>query len=74
MRAVHPTRSYACRAAALISGTHNVANLQIIMTKIGGVCLITIGVWVVIEVVVQFAKYKHGCISGEGEISAGLAH
>ncbi|PNH02174.1 Plasma membrane ATPase [Tetrabaena socialis] len=53
------------RAAALISGTHNVANLQIIMTKIGGVCLITIGVWVVIEVVVQFAHYKHGCVAGE---------
>ncbi|KAG2433300.1 hypothetical protein HXX76_008366 [Chlamydomonas incerta] len=53
------------RAAALISGTHNVANLQIIMTKIGGVCLVTIGVWVVIELAVQFGHYGHGCTSGE---------
>ncbi|GLI62247.1 hypothetical protein VaNZ11_004843 [Volvox africanus] len=53
------------RAAALISGTNNVANLQIIMTKIGGVCLVTIGLWVVIELCVQFGNYRHGCVSGE---------
>ncbi|GFR50748.1 hypothetical protein Agub_g13014 [Astrephomene gubernaculifera] len=53
------------RAAALISGTNNVANLQVIMTKIGGMCLVTIGVWAIIEVIVQFAHYKHGCTKGE---------
>ncbi|KAL6757306.1 hypothetical protein V8C86DRAFT_2626506 [Haematococcus lacustris] len=53
------------RAAALISGTHNVANLQVIMTKIGGICLVTIGVWVVIELCVQFGHYRHACLSGE---------
>lgn len=37
------------------------------MTKIGGVCLVTIGVWVVIELAVQFGHYGHGCTSGEGE-------
>ncbi|KXZ46961.1 hypothetical protein GPECTOR_39g455 [Gonium pectorale] len=58
-------RTFFGRAALLISGTHNVANLQIIMTKIGGMCLVTIGVWVVIEVIVQFAHYKHQCSSGE---------
>ncbi|KAK9905489.1 hypothetical protein WJX75_000844 [Coccomyxa subellipsoidea] len=52
------------RAAALISGTHNVANLQKIMTRIGGTCLITIGVWCVIELAVQFGHYKHVCRMG----------
>nr|P54210.1 RecName: Full=Plasma membrane ATPase; AltName: Full=Proton pump [Dunaliella acidophila]AAB49042.1 plasma membrane proton ATPase [Dunaliella acidophila] len=53
------------RAAALISGTHNVANIQRVMNRIGGLCLITIGVWVVIEVPVQFAHYKHSCVAGK---------
>jgi len=48
-------------------GTHNVANLQKIMTRIGGVCLITIGVWCIIEMAVQFGHYKHSCKLGEGE-------
>lgn len=55
------------RAAALISQTNNVANLQIVMTKIGGVCLVTIGVWLVIELAVQFGHYHHECKMGEGE-------
>ena len=48
-------------------GTHNVANLQKIMTRIGGVCLVTIGIWCVIELAVQFGHYKHGCSMGSGE-------
>ncbi|CAK0787749.1 hypothetical protein CVIRNUC_010971 [Coccomyxa viridis] len=52
------------RAAALISGTHNVANLQKIMTRIGGTCLITIGIWCVIELAVQFGAYHHKCKLG----------
>lgn len=52
------------RAAALISGTNNVANLQKIMTRIGACCLITIGVWVCIEVIVAFAAYHHTCQAG----------
>ena len=55
------------RAAALISGTHNVANLQKIMTRIGGTCLITIGVWCTIELAVQFGRYHHVCHMGAGE-------
>ena len=55
------------RAAALISSTHSVANLQRVMTHIGAVCLITIGVWCAIEVPVQFAHYHHDCKIGEGE-------
>jgi len=54
------------RAAALISGTHNVANLQKIMTRIGGTCLITIGIWCVIELAVQFGRYGHICKLGAG--------
>jgi H+-transporting ATPase len=53
------------RAASLIAATNNVANLQKIMTKIGSVCLVTIGVWVVIELAVQFGYYKHSCGAGE---------
>ncbi|MEW5313699.1 MAG: hypothetical protein WDW38_005244 [Sanguina aurantia] len=57
------------RAASLIASTNNVANLQIIMNKIGGMCLGTIGVWVTIELIVQFAKYGHLCGSGEGTLT-----
>lgn len=53
------------RAAALISGTNNVANLQIVMSKIGACCLITICIWVLIELAVQFGKYQHLCAGGE---------
>eukprot|EP00195_Chlamydomonas_chlamydogama_P015211 CAMPEP_0202890410 /NCGR_PEP_ID=MMETSP1392-20130828/817_1 /ASSEMBLY_ACC=CAM_ASM_000868 /TAXON_ID=225041 /ORGANISM="Chlamydomonas chlamydogama, Strain SAG 11-48b" /LENGTH=1114 /DNA_ID=CAMNT_0049573971 /DNA_START=250 /DNA_END=3594 /DNA_ORIENTATION=+ len=53
------------RAAALISGTNNVANLQIVMTKIGAMCLVTIAVWVLIELAVQFGHYDHSCGPGE---------
>lgn len=38
-----------------------------VMTKIGAVCLITIGIWVVIELAVQFGGYKHSCRLGAGE-------
>lgn len=53
------------RAAALIQGTNNVSNLSVIMTKIGGTCLFTIGIWVTIELAVQFGHYQHTCGSGE---------
>ena len=38
-----------------------------VMTKIGALCLITIGVWCVIELAVQFGHYNHACVGGEGE-------
>ena len=57
------------RAAALIGATNNVANLQKIMTKIGGTCLVTIGVWMVIELAVQFGHYRHACAGGESKPS-----
>jgi magnesium-transporting ATPase (P-type) len=53
------------RAAALISGTVNVANIQKVMTKIGAICLVTIGIWVIIELAVQFGHYGHECTGGE---------
>lgn len=46
------------------------ANLAKIMTRIGGVCLITIGAWCIIELAVQFGHYGHGCKMGEGEAPA----
>ena len=55
------------RAAALIGSTNNVANLQKIMTKIGGTCLVTIGVWIIIELCVQFGYYRHACAGGESK-------
>jgi len=54
------------RAAALLGASDNVANIQIIMTKIGAMCLLTIGVWVVIEIGVGFGHYNHSCYGGEG--------
>ena len=44
------------------------ANLQKIMTRIGGVCLITIFTWCIIELAVQFGHYHHGCKLGQGEL------
>ena len=54
------------RAAALLGGATSEAHLQQIMTKIGFTCLITIGVWIVIELGVQFGHYDHECSGGSG--------
>lgn len=54
------------RAAALLGSAQGTANLQKIMTRIGAFCLITIGVWCVIELAVQFGHYKHQCVGGQG--------
>ena len=43
-----------------------------IMTRIGATCLITIGVWCVIELAVQFGYYRHQCHLGEGARQASL--
>ena len=55
------------RAASLLGSANSVANIQKIMTRIGAVCLVTIGVWCVIEVAVQFGHYHHSCKAGVGE-------
>ncbi|KAF8059373.1 PMA1 [Scenedesmus sp. PABB004] len=54
------------RAAALIGSTNNVANIQKVMTKIGAMCLVTIGLWVVVELAVMFGAWRHGCRLGSG--------
>ncbi len=54
------------RAAALLGGTPNVANIQRVMTHISSMCLITIFIWCIIELGVQFGHYKHACKGGEG--------
>jgi H+-transporting ATPase len=51
------------------AGTNNVAKIQKVMNRIGAICLITIGVWVIIELCVQFGHYHHSCTGGEGELS-----
>lgn len=48
------------------------ANLQKVMTRIGAICLITIGVWIIIELAVQFGHYGHACYGGAGERPARL--
>lgn len=58
------------RAAALLGESDNVANLQIIMTKIGSICLVTIGIWCIIELAVLFGYYDHSCTGGEGNCPA----
>lgn len=40
-----------------------------VMTRIGAICLITIGAWICVELPVQFAHYRHGCTLGVGEYS-----
>ena len=56
------------RAAALISATNNVSNIAKVMTKIGAICLVTIGAWIVIQLGVQFGLYRHTCGMGAGEV------
>lgn len=60
------------RAASLIAGTNSVANLQKVMTKIGAICLITIAVWVLVELATQFGGYHHPCRPGAGEFNCCL--
>ena len=55
------------RAAALLGQVNSVANIQKVMTRIGACCLVTIGVWIIIELSVQFGKYNHSCKGGVGE-------
>jgi H+-transporting ATPase len=45
-----------------------------VMTKIGAVCLITIGLWIVIELAVQFGGYEHTCSVGAGETETSSWH
>nr|QEH60479.1 H+-translocating ATPase P-type [Dunaliella maritima] len=52
------------RAAALISGTNNVSNLQTVMNKMSAICIVTILLWVVVELAVQFGHYSHECVGG----------
>ena len=42
------------------------ANLQRVMSRIGSICLCTIGLWCVIELGVQFGAYGHACDGGVG--------
>jgi H+-transporting ATPase len=36
------------------------------MTKIGAICLITIGSWLVVQLGMQFGLYRHSCELGPG--------
>ena len=56
---------------SLSNAGHDLLCCLQIMTKIGGTCLITIGVWCIIELAVQFGYYRHKCHMGSGEC---LAH
>jgi len=68
LRPMHPgINTFFGRAAALISATNNVANITKVMTKIGAICLVTIGAWIVIELGVSFGLYRHSCKLGAGE-------
>eukprot|EP00873_Tetraselmis_striata_P006578 jgi/Tetstr1/426842/TSEL_017057.t1 len=55
------------KAAALIASSGDQSgHLQQVMTTIGFTCVITILLWVVIQLAVQFGVYKHECGPGEG--------
>ncbi|KNC73079.1 plasma membrane ATPase, partial [Sphaeroforma arctica JP610] len=53
------------KAASLIGETDSDGHLQIVMSRIGAICIITITVWVIIELAVQFGHYGHECTLGE---------
>eukprot|EP00122_Pirum_gemmata_P004649 Pgem_evm1s4231 len=52
------------KAAALIDATDQVGHLQTVMTTIGAVCIITIVLWVAIELGVQFGGRTLSCELG----------
>jgi len=54
------------KAAQLIGETESSGHLQQVMVAIGATCLITIAVWVIIELAVQFGVYNHQCHGGPG--------
>jgi H+-transporting ATPase len=37
------------------------------MNKISAICIITILLWVVVELAVQFGNYTHECVGGKGK-------
>jgi hypothetical protein len=41
------------------------------MTKIGAICLVTIGLWGVLELGVMFGGYRHACSLGPRERARG---
>ncbi|KNC80656.1 plasma-membrane proton-efflux P-type ATPase [Sphaeroforma arctica JP610] len=53
------------KAASLISDTDSAGHLQEVMSRIGAICIITITVWVIIELGVQFGYYNHQCSLGQ---------
>ena len=42
------------------------------MTRIGGVCLVTIGIWVIIELSVQFGDHSKGRLFGHHGHTCGI--
>eukprot|EP00121_Abeoforma_whisleri_P013345 Awhi_evm1s12309 len=53
------------KAACLIEETENSGHLQQVLTTVGSVCVATILLWVVIELIIQFGVRGKGCSGGE---------
>eukprot|EP00121_Abeoforma_whisleri_P013052 Awhi_evm1s12051 len=60
------TNTFFGKAASLIDETESSGHLQQVLTAVGSVCVITILLWVVIELIIQFGVRGHGCSGGEG--------
>ena len=54
------------KTADLVDETGHVGHLYAVMNAIGAVCMITIAVWGVVELSVQFGPRQHACAAGEG--------
>jgi hypothetical protein len=68
-----PARCRLCRQSYIHSISAAAALLLLqVMTKIGAVCLITIGIWIIVELAVQFGGYGHDCHIGEGAQGSAL--
>eukprot|EP00121_Abeoforma_whisleri_P014655 Awhi_evm1s13516 len=53
------------KAACLIEETENTGHLQQVLTTVVSVCVATILLWVVIELIIQFGVRGKGCSGGE---------
>ncbi|KJE96281.1 plasma membrane H+-ATPase 1b [Capsaspora owczarzaki ATCC 30864] len=65
---VHSTgmNTFFGQAANLIGSSNDVGHLQLVLTTVGNFCLVVIGIWIIIELAVQFGMRDQPCTSNGG--------
>lgn len=65
---VHSTgvNTFFGKAAHLIDTTDHVGHLQLVLTQVGSFCIVSIVIWVFVELIVQFAVRSNPCDAPQG--------